>query len=528
MRNYLGRSLADLLTRPTLWAAHRRAVATPDERRGCGDGISRDPLARAVDRQPLSVPAGESTLLRPLTLAASPVTSAARLWLFKGYYHEGCLQYQVVACQPQKEMRPEQPGAIGDRWMRVVQGASPGTPPGPNAADSLAGGCSVAIIGNRDTARFRGWLIRDMIAAGHRVVAIASNEPGLGQAITALGAEFRPISMQRTGINPFRDLADLIALAAQLREHRPDIVLTHGTKPNLLGVMAAKLAGVARIYVMMDGLGYAFAGGRELRRLCLRAVLSLMYASILRFSRAIFVLNPDDGRVIRSLGLERPSRPVVRIGGTGIDLEEFSYAPPATGPLNVLMIARLLREKGVMEYAAASQRLRDQGIACRMDLLGPYDSNPGAIDADQFSTWIAQHLIHYLGETDDVRPYLRACSILCLPSYREGLPRTILEALAIGRPIITTNVPGCRELVIDGVNGFIVPPRDPDALAAAIIRFVDRPDLLVTMAKASRALAEARYDVGDINPLIMATMGLSAPTSSPECGAVAQEPKWRR
>lgn len=412
--------------------------------------------------------------------------------------------------------------------MPVVHGPGPATPPGATLAVSLADGCSVTIIGNRDTARFRGWLIRDMIAAGHRVVAIASDEAGLRQAIERLGAEFQPISMQRTGINPFRDLTDLMALAARLREHRPDIVLTHGTKPNLLGVLAAKLASVARTYVMIDGLGYAFAGGGELRRLCLRALLSLMYASILRFSRAIFVLNPDDGRVIRGLGLERPSRPVVRVGGTGIDLEEFSYAPPVAGPLNVLMIARLLREKGVVEYAAAAQRLRDQGIACRMDLLGPYDSNPGAIDVGQFNAWIAQHLITYLGETDDVRPYLRSCSLLCLPSYREGLPRTILEALAIGRPIITTDVPGCRELVIDGVNGFIVPPRDPDALAAAITRFVERPDLLATMAKASRALAEARYNVGDINPLIMATMGLSAPPASPLGGASAQEPIWPR
>ncbi len=412
-------------------------------------------------------------------------------------------------------MLPEPSVVIGDRGRHGDHHPGPGTPPGSSSAVSPAGKCLVAIIGNRDTARFRGWLIRDMIAAGHRVVAIASDIPGLGQAIECFGAEFRPISMQRTGINPFRDLADLMALAALLRELGPDVVVTHGTKPNLIGVIAAKLAGVPRTYVMMDGLGYAFAGGHELRRLCLRALLCLMFAGALRFAHAIFVLNPNDSRVIRRLGLERRSRPVVRIGGTGIDLEEFSYAPPVAGPLKVLMIARLLREKGVFEYAAASKRLRDQGIACRMDLLGPYDSNPGAIDEDQVNAWIAEHLISYLGETDDVRPYLRACSVLCLPSYREGLPRTILEALAIGRPIITTDVPGCRELVIDGVNGFIIPPRDPDALAAAITRFADRPDLLVTMAEASRALAEARYNVRDINPLIMKTMGLSGPPSLP-------------
>ncbi|MDG4592270.1 MAG: glycosyltransferase family 4 protein [Defluviicoccus sp.] len=386
----------------------------------------------------------------------------------------------------------------------------------------------VTIIGHRNMARFWGWLIRDIIAAGHRVVAIGSDEPGVAQAITGLGAEFRPLSLRTTGLNPVRDLKDLGSLAALVRELRPDIVVTHGTKSNVIGVLAAKVARVGEVFVVVEGLGYAFAGGRELRRLCLRALLCVLFAGALRFARAILVMNPDDGRVIRRLGLERRSRPVVRIEGTGIDLEEFSYAPPVAGPLNVLMIARLLREKGVVEYAAASQRLRDQGTACRMDLLGPYDSNPGAIDEDQVNAWIAECLINYLGETDDVRPYLRACSILCLPSYREGLPRTVLEALAIGRPIITTDVPGCRELVIDGVNGFIVPPRDPDALAAAITRFVDRPELLVTMAQASRALAEARYNVGDINPLIMATMGLSAPPSSPHCGQSAQEPKWRR
>lgn len=333
-------------------------------------------------------------------------------------------------------------------------------------------------------------------------------DPRVADAIADLGAEYVPISLDQTGANPFRDAADIVRLTRVIRRACVNVVLSHSTKQNFVGPLAARLAGVREVYAMIEGLGYAFSGGKELRRRVLRCSVALALRASLRLCPAVFVLNSEDEQFVRLKGLVGARQRVVRINGTGIDLSEYAYAPMSSATPCFLLIARLLREKGIREYVEGARKLKSQAAQCRFQILGPVDSNPGAISRQQVVAWSSEGVIEYLGETSDVRPYIRLCTALVLPSYREGMPRSIMEAMAMGRPIVTTNVPGCRDTTIDGVNGFVVPARDPAALAAAMQRFIEDRMLATRMGVASREIAEARFDVKKVNAALRSAMSL--------------------
>ncbi len=376
--------------------------------------------------------------------------------------------------------------------------------PGPAMrASSL----TAVIVGNCDIVRFRGWLIRDLIAAGHRVYGCAPDDPVLAQQLAALGATFVPVSIARTGTNPLRDMADITRLARLMRKLQADIVLSYSTKANVVGTLAARLAGVPRVFVMVEGLGYAFTDGGGARRRLLRSVLSVGFSVAFRLADGVFVLNETDRDFVRSSGFVSARQPVIKINGTGIDLDEFARTPvPDPRQPRFLLIARLLREKGIREFAEAARLLRPEFAHARFQLVGRFDSNPGALRQAEVAGWQEEGLIEYLGETEDVRPFLHDCTVYVLPSWREGMPRTIMEALSVGRAVVTTDVPGCRETVVDGENGFLVPARDPKALAAAMRRFIVEPELAVRMAAAGRKIAEARFDVGEVNRQMLQAM----------------------
>jgi glycosyltransferase involved in cell wall biosynthesis len=231
---------------------------------------------------------------------------------------------------------------------------------------------------------------------------------------------------------------------------------------------------------------------------------------------AVFVFNADDREEMLRHGMLTASDSVVRVPGTGVDLAHFPAVPVPAGPLRFLMVARLLSSKGLHEFVGAARRVRSQHPDVRFQLLGPLDPSPGGIGPALVDVWHHEGVIEYLGEVRDVRPYLADCSVFVLPSwYREGLPRTILEAMATGRAIITTDMPGCREPVDGHVNGFLVPPRDVVALQAAMLAFVDDPELAVAFGTRSREIAAARFSVELVNDILLSTMALrpSAPAS---------------
>ena len=323
------------------------------------------------------------------------------------------------------------------------------------------------------------------------------------------GAKALHYPLKRTSISPLADLKTLLSLAVSLAHSQPHLVLTFQPKPNVYGILAAALARVPLRAAVVEGLGFAFTPGEDtLKKRLVRAVLKVLYRLSFAFAHKVFFLNPDDLKEFVSQGLVRPEKAVL-LGGIGVPLEEWPPAPPHLEPLTFTLIARLLKEKGVREFAEAARRVKAKHPEARFLLIGPLDTNPGAIPEEEVRSWVGEGVLEWIPWTDDVRPYLRQTSVYVLPSsYREGVPRSTQEALAMARPVITTDAPGCRETVVDGVNGFLVPPRDPEALAEAMERFIQDPSLVERMGWESRKLAEERFDAYKINARLLSELGI--------------------
>lgn len=353
-------------------------------------------------------------------------------------------------------------------------------------------------------ANFRGTLIRTLTARGVEVLALAPDyDDDTRAAVEAFGATPVDYPGTRTGMNPLRDVADTIRLARLLRRLRVDATLAYFIKPVIYGTIAAWLVHVPRRFAMIEGLGYVFIGSTERHspaRRALRWLVTKLYRFALARAEKVFFLNDDDIAEFVGSGLVDQSR-AVKLGAIGVDLSAWQPQPPVLEPITFVMTARLLREKGVNEYADAARIVKAKHPQARFILLGSLDSNPGVIAHEEAKRWVSDGLLEWPGHVP-VRPWLAQSSVYVLPSYREGVPRSTQEAMAMARPIITTDVPGCRETVQDGVNGFLISARDPQALAAAMMRFVEKPDLIVTMGRASRAMAEEKFDARRADALL--------------------------
>lgn len=363
---------------------------------------------------------------------------------------------------------------------------------------------------------FRGALLAAMVAHGHDVVACAPDEDiETEAALAAMGVSYRRVPMDRTGTNPLRDAATLAALIRLLRRERPDVVLAYTQKPILYAGLACRLARrKSAFFAMVSGLGHVY--GSDFDRPALRTLISALYRAAVARAAGIFVFNGDDRAEMVRHGILRPDQRVEQVPGSGVDIHRFRPAPlPGEGPV-FLMIARLMRDKGLLEFVAAARMLRAEYPGARFRILGPRDSNPSSVTEAEVSAWSEEGVIAYLGECRDVVPHLQAASVFVLPSYyREGLPRTILEALASGRPVVTTTMPGCRDAVIDGWNGLLVPPRDSEALATALRRLIEDPGLVEQMGARARDAAVQTYDVDKVNAQLLAGMGLTGRRSVP-------------
>lgn len=353
---------------------------------------------------------------------------------------------------------------------------------------------------------FRGDLIRAMVELGHEVICLGP-EAGFEQPLQELGADYRQISLHRTGLNPLKDVKTLFSLRKVLKEIKPDIVFSYTVKPIVYGSIAAHMAGVRQMYAMITGLGYVFIGQTFKQRL-LTQIVAFLYRRGLKYNQVVFFQNPDDLHLFVSKSIVPKTAKPVLVNGSGVNIEKFAFAPPKLSPVTFLLIARLIKDKGILEYVESARLLKQKYPDARFQLLGPLDINPAAITQEQLERWSKEGIIEYLGKTNDVRPYIADASVFVLPSYREGTPRSVLEAMSMGRPIITTDAPGCRETVIDGKNGFLVPVKDVDALKSAMEKFIQKPDLISQMGKQSRIIAEEKYDVRKVNRAILQEMGL--------------------
>ena len=316
---------------------------------------------------------------------------------------------------------------------------------------------------------YRPGLIRGLLQNGIRVTVIAPYD-ATADAMTALGADYIDLPLASKSVNPFNDLRTLYALWRIYRKLQPDLIFHYTIKPNIYGSLAAMLARVKSIAVT-TGLGYVFIRSSRSAK-----VAKLLYRLAFRFPREVWFLNPDDRETFLKQNLLAHPERAVLLPGEGIDLDQFrlSPLPAARQHFNFILIGRLLWDKGVGEYVAAARQLKRIYPHARFLLLGPAGiANPSAITRDELNLWIEEGCIEWLGETDDVRTYIADADCVVLPSYREGMPRTLLEASAMGRPIVASRVPGCQDVVVDGVTGLLCAARSADQLAAAMAQMLD-------------------------------------------------------
>jgi glycosyltransferase involved in cell wall biosynthesis len=333
-------------------------------------------------------------------------------------------------------------------------------------------------------------------AANIDVHVAAPFDPVFVRVIEENGFPYHPIPLERGGRSPIGELRLIAAMASVIAKVKPDLVHNVAMKPVIWGGLAARLLGVPAVVNAITGLGYLFTRDDVLIRIQ-RASVGLLFRFALghRNSRAIFQ-NPDDLQFFLSRRLVDPNR-VVMIKGTGVDLQLFAEMPEPDGEPVVMFPARILGDKGAREFVEAARLLRERGTKARFVMVGRTDpANPTDIGEATLRDWIASGWIEWWGYATEMPAILAKSHVICMPSYREGLPRGLIEAAAVGRAIVTADVPGCREIVRDGINGLLVPVRDAPATANAIQRLLDDPDMRRRMGRAGRGIAEAEYSVG--------------------------------
>ena len=338
---------------------------------------------------------------------------------------------------------------------------------------------------------FRRSLVKALQAAGHEVLAIAPPDAYSERLETELGCRYVPILMENKGTNPVKDALLTRRFYAIYRRERPDVVLHYTIKPNIYGTLAAKLAGIPSVN-NVSGLGTVFI----VKNLVSSVALGL-YRFAFRFPRKVFFQNDDDRQLFLQHQLVRPAITDL-LPGSGVATDKFQ--PDAEfqrrQPFTFLMIARVLYEKGVEEYFEAARLVREAVPGTRVQLLGGIDESGGVgVKRVVFEQWLTAGNVEYLGTSDDVAAQIWLADCVVLPSYREGTPKTLLEAAAMAKPIVTTNVPGCRETVVDGQNGLLCEVRNAQDLADKMLRILALPDAaLEQMGRAGRHLAETKFD----------------------------------
>jgi glycosyltransferase involved in cell wall biosynthesis len=331
-------------------------------------------------------------------------------------------------------------------------------------------------------------LIRALRHAGYEPVVFAPQDPAAESRMRELDVERISVRIERSGLNPWADLKLLATYRSLLKRLLPAAYLGYTIKPNVYGSWAAGSLGIPAI-PNVSGLGTAF-----IRNGPVQQIVTRLYRLGFRRAPVVFFQNDEDRQLFVQRRLVRNEQARV-VPGSGVDLARFAAAPPVLGPPAFLLIGRLLRDKGVIEFVEAARRLRPGMPTARFQLLGPIDEgNRTAITRAELDSWVEEGAVEYLGMTDDVRPFIAAATAVVLPSYREGLPRSLLEAAAMERPLIATGVPGCRDVVENGANGYLCADRDPASLAAAMKRLAELPtDQRLAMGHEARRRVQDRF-----------------------------------
>ncbi|MFW6016722.1 MAG: glycosyltransferase family 4 protein [bacterium] len=359
---------------------------------------------------------------------------------------------------------------------------------------------------NKTLFNFRGDLIKEIIAKGHEVVATGPNKDYI-EDVLELGVKFIEVSFSKDKISILGDLNYYKKLKKVFEEEKPDVVFSYTIKPVIYGSLAADNAGVKNIFSMVTGLGRVY-GSQNFKAKILRFIAGILYKKAFKVCNKVIFQNSDDLREFVNLKYLVENK-AVQVDGSGVNMERFNSSELPKGPI-FIMVARIIKEKGIFEYAKAARIVKKDYPEARFILLGGYDSSIGAIKPEDLEPYIIDGILDYPGEVKDVVPYLEKAKCFVLPTYyREGLPRTILEAMAMGRPVITTDWPGCKDAVKDGVNGFLVQPKDSVSLAEKMIYMIENNERVLEMAKNNLKICREKYDVNILNENMLEIMGIA-------------------
>lgn len=354
---------------------------------------------------------------------------------------------------------------------------------------------------------FRVDLMKAMQDVGYEVVAAGQMpEADWSERFKSLGVRYRQIRVARNGLNPLSDLVTLKDIKKLLREERPDKIFAFQAKTISYGAMAANSLGITDFYPLIAGLGSVFRG-KGLKNKLTRTVMSVLYKQAFKKSKKIFFQNNDDRKMLINAGLLKEEQ-IVMIHGSGVNLVKFQPTVFPEIP-TFLFIGRLIKDKGVIEYLKACTRIKEMYTnMVRCLLVGPYDSNPSALKPEELQPLVDKGVIEYFGEQSNIQAFISQSTVYVLPSYHEGTPKTVLESMAMGRTIITTDAPGCRETVINGENGFLVPVKNVDVVITKMQYLIERPLECIRMGAKSREIATKIFDVNIVNKTILETMGM--------------------
>ncbi len=373
----------------------------------------------------------------------------------------------------------------------------------------------IAIISNSafSVVNFRANFIKDMVARGCTVYALApdytTKERDCLKDIGAIAVDFY---MDRTAQNVLKDVRSLGSLVKTLKKIKPDITFSYGIKPVVYGLWAARIIKIEKRYAMVAGLGTLYVDWEQssLKKRLRQKLADYLYKLSLPFADKVFFQNPDDIELFKRKRIIQDEQPVL-LNGSGVDVNHYHSDGLPQHEITFTLVSRLIKEKGVYEFVESARQLRSKYPEKDINfiLLGDVDANPNSVQSSELRGWVNDGILQWPGHVDEVKPWLEKTSVFVLPTYyREGTPKSILEAMAMSRPIITTDMPGCREAVRDGQNGYLIEPKNAEQLVSAMEKFIREPELIGQMGAESRKIAVARYDVKDVNRCLMENMGL--------------------
>lgn len=353
---------------------------------------------------------------------------------------------------------------------------------------------------------FRMDMMRLFKTHGYDVYALG-NEPESDwiDRFKEQGIVYRQIIVNRNGTNPFKDLKTLKSIKKMLEEIRPDKIFSFQAKTVIYGGIAARQLGIKEFYPLIAGMGSVFIN-HDMKSRLIRKIMVNEYQYAIGRNEVVFFQNEDDVTVFRECGIIKHQK-VVLLPGSGVNVQRFQPGP-LPDQFTFLFVGRLIKDKGVYEYLKACEKIKEKYPDVRCMLVGPYDTNPSALKPEELEPFVESGVIEYFGEQDDVKPYYDMCSVFVLPSYREGTPKTNLEAMASGRAVITTDAPGCKETVTDGYNGYLVPVKDVEMLVDRMEKMINDPTLAYEMGRKGRQIAVEKFDVDIVNDIIVKTMNM--------------------